>query len=110
MRILAPCNALRPEQHTSTGGVYYGRRSHIKGSVNLATMTTVNENNAYKSAEELRRWIAEPLTKPAVTYCAGGIAATADTLIWPMLGHNNVRLYDASLSEWARDPALPMQM
>ena len=82
-----------------------------KGSVNLAAMTTVNENNAYKSAEELRRWFAETLSKPAViNYCGGGIAATADTLVWPMLGHNNVRLYDASLSEWARDPALPMQM
>ena len=96
---------------TSTGGVYYGRRSHIKGSVNLAAMTTVNENNAYKSAEELRRWFAETLSKPAViNYCGGGIAATADTLVLPMLGHNNVRLYDASLSEWARDAALPMQM
>ena len=111
MRIPAPYNALRPQQHTSTGGVYYGRRSHIKGSVNLAAMTTVNENNAYKSAEELRRWFAETLSKPAViNYCGGGIAATADTLAWPMLGHDNVRLYDASLSEWARDPALPMQM
>jgi thiosulfate/3-mercaptopyruvate sulfurtransferase len=27
-----------------------------------------------------------------------------------MLGHDNVKLYDASLSEWARDPALPMEM
>ena len=104
-------NALRPEQHTGTGGVYYGRRGHIKGSVNLAAMATVDENNVYKSAEELRRMFAEPLSKPAViTYCGGGIAATADTLVLTMLGHDNVRLYDASLSEWARDPALPMQI
>jgi len=27
-----------------------------------------------------------------------------------MLGYENVKLYDASLSEWARDPALPMEM
>ena len=102
-------NALRPEQHTGTGGVYYGRRGHIKGSVNLAAVGTVDENNVYKSADELRRMFAEPLSKPAViTYCGGGIAATADTLVLTMLGHNNVRLYDASLSEWARDPALPM--
>ena len=104
-------SALRPEQHTSTGGVYYGRRSHIKGSANLAAMTTADENNAYKSAEDLRRLFAEPLSKSAViTDYGGGIAATADTLVLPMLGHNNVRLYDASLSEWARDSALPMQM
>jgi thiosulfate/3-mercaptopyruvate sulfurtransferase len=26
-----------------------------------------------------------------------------------MLGHPDVRLYDASMSEWANDPALPME-
>jgi thiosulfate/3-mercaptopyruvate sulfurtransferase len=104
-------NALRPEQHTGTGGVYYGRRGHIKGSVNLAAMATVDDNNVYKSAEELRHMFAEPLSKPTViTYCGGGIAASADTLVLTMLGHDNVKLYDASLSEWARDPALPMEM
>ena len=104
-------NALRPEQHTGTGGVYYGRRGHIKGSVNLAAVATVDDNNVYKSAAELRRMFAEPLSKPAViTYCGGGIAASADTLVLTMLGHDNVKLYDASLSEWARDPALPMEL
>jgi thiosulfate/3-mercaptopyruvate sulfurtransferase len=104
-------NALRPEQHAGTGGVYYGRRGHIKGSVNLAAVATVDDNNVYKSAEELRRMFAEPLSKPTViAYCGGGIAASADTLVLTMLGHDNVRLYDASLSEWARDPALPMEL
>jgi len=26
-----------------------------------------------------------------------------------MLGHKNVKVYDASLTEWAADPELPMQ-
>jgi thiosulfate/3-mercaptopyruvate sulfurtransferase len=26
-----------------------------------------------------------------------------------MLGHKDVKLYDASLSEWANDPTLPME-
>jgi thiosulfate/3-mercaptopyruvate sulfurtransferase len=26
-----------------------------------------------------------------------------------LLGHPDVRLYDASLSEWATDPSLPME-
>lgn len=103
-------NALRPEQHAGTGGVYYGRRGHIKGSMNIAAAGTVDENNVYRSAQELRDVFAVPLSMPAViTYCGGGIAATADTLVLTMLGHDNVRLYDASLSEWARDPALPME-
>jgi len=27
-----------------------------------------------------------------------------------MLGHPDVRLYDASMSEWSNDPALPMEI
>jgi thiosulfate/3-mercaptopyruvate sulfurtransferase len=104
-------NALRSEQHSGTGGVYYGRRGHIKGSVNLPAMATVDENNVYKSADELRRMFAGPLSKPAViAYCGGGIAATADTFALAMLGYDNVKVYDASLSEWARDLALPMEL
>ena len=38
-----------------------------------------------------------------------GIAASADALALVMLGHENVVLYDASMSEWAVDPSLPME-
>jgi len=103
-------NALRPEQHAGTGGVYYGRRGHIKGSINVPAGATVDANNVYKNAGELRRMFAEPMSAPAViAYCGGGIAASADILVLTMLGHRNARLYDASLSEWARDPSLPME-
>jgi thiosulfate/3-mercaptopyruvate sulfurtransferase len=102
-------NALRPEQHAGTGGVNYGRPGHVKGSVNIAALTTVDEQNTYRSPQELRRLFALPLAKPRViAYCGGGIAASADALVLAMLGHENVSLYDASLSEWARDPQLPM--
>jgi thiosulfate/3-mercaptopyruvate sulfurtransferase len=103
-------NALRPEQHAGTGGVYYGRRGHIRGSINVPAAATVDANNVYKSAAELRRLFAEPLSAPAViAYCGGGIAASADILVLTMLGHPNAKLYDASLSEWAREPSLPME-
>ena len=104
-------NALRPEQHAGTGGVNYGRRGHIRGSINLPAIATVDENNVYKSPGELRAMFAEPLSRSEViTYCGGGIAASADALVMAMLGHDHVKLYDASLSEWARDPALPMEL
>jgi thiosulfate/3-mercaptopyruvate sulfurtransferase len=103
-------NALRPEQHAGTGGVNYGRPGHIKGSINIAALATVDANNVYRSPQELRRLFAAPLAKPKViAYCGGGIAASADALALAMLGHQNVSLYDASLSEWARDPQLPME-
>ncbi|MEO8038074.1 MAG: sulfurtransferase [Betaproteobacteria bacterium] len=102
-------NALRPEQHAGTGGTVYGRLGHVSGSINVPAVDVVDANNVFKPAAELRRLFAEPLAKPKIiTYCGGGIAATSATLVLTMLGHDDVRVYDASMSEWANDPSLPM--
>ena len=44
-----------------------------------------------------------------MAYCGGGIAASNDTFVLTLLGYDKVSLYDASLSEWARDDSLPME-
>ncbi|MEE3013700.1 MAG: rhodanese-like domain-containing protein, partial [Chloroflexota bacterium] len=44
-----------------------------------------------------------------IAYCGGGIAASNDAFILTLLGYENVAVYDASMSEWAGDPSLPMQ-
>ena len=49
------------------------------------------------------------MDRAVINYCGGGIAASADALALTMLGHANVKLYDASMSEWAKDDALPME-
>jgi thiosulfate/3-mercaptopyruvate sulfurtransferase len=103
-------NALRPEQHAGTGGVHYGRRGHITGSVNIAALSHLTAESTFKPAEELRAMFADALGKPQViTYCGGGIAATSVALVLAMLGYNNVKVYDNSLTEWAADPSLPME-
>ncbi len=105
-------NALRPEQHTGTGGVQYGRPGRIAGSVNVAATTLLNPTtNEFLPAEELRRKFESvgAMDRKVITYCGGGIAASADALVLTMLGHKDVRLYDASLSEWVKDPSLPME-
>jgi len=103
-------NALRPEQHAGTGGTVYGRLGHIAGSINVPAVNVVDANNVFRPLDELRRQFAEPLAKPKViTYCGGGIAATSTTLVLTMLGHPDVRVYDASMSEWAPDDSLPME-
>lgn len=48
--------------------------------------------------------------KEIITYCGGGIAATSVALALDMLGHKNVKVYDASLTEWAEDETLPMDV
>ncbi|MCW5625186.1 MAG: sulfurtransferase [Burkholderiales bacterium] len=103
-------NALRAEQHAGTGGTFYGRPGHIKGSVNVPAVDLVDADNRFRPLAELRTMLAGPLAKPEViAYCGGGIAATSATLALTMLGHRKVRLYDASMSEWAVDPTLPME-
>jgi thiosulfate/3-mercaptopyruvate sulfurtransferase len=104
-------NALRPEQHAGTGGVTYGRRGHIVGSVSIPALAHVHDDNTFKSIDELRAMFARAMKTPQViTYCGGGIAATSVALALDMLGHKDVRVYDASLTEWAADTALPMEV
>lgn len=105
-------NALLPQQHSGSGGNSYGRPGRIAGSVNLPAAHLLDPaTNTFLPADELRKRFASvgALDRPVITYCGGGIAASADALALVMLGHENVKLYDASLSEWAADPALPME-
>lgn len=105
-------NALRPKQHTGTGGVQYGRPGRIAGSVNVAATNLLDPaTNEFLPADTLRAKFESvgAMDRKVITYCGGGIAASADALILTMLGHQDVKLYDASLSEWVKDPALPME-
>jgi len=103
-------NALRREQHAGTGGVHYGRRGHITGSINIPAVEQVREDNTFKSADELRAMFASALSQSEViTYCGGGIAATSVSLALALLGYDRVKVYDNSLTEWAADLSLPME-
>ncbi len=105
-------NALTAAQHGGAGGNSYGRPGHIAGSVNLPAAHLVDpETNLFRPADELRRRFEAvgAMDRKVITYCGGGIAASADALVLTMLGHPDVTLYDASLSEWAKDPSLPME-
>ncbi|HVB15322.1 MAG TPA: rhodanese-like domain-containing protein, partial [Stellaceae bacterium] len=106
-------NALAREQHAGTGGTVYGRVGRIAKSANVPAAGLLDPaTGAYLPAAQLRaRFDAVgAFAKPQViTYCGGGIAASSDALVLTMLGHPNVKLYDASMSEWSNDPALPME-
>jgi thiosulfate/3-mercaptopyruvate sulfurtransferase len=105
-------NALSAEQHAGTGGNTYGRVGRIKGSVNLPAAHLLDPTTgAFLPADELRRRFegVGAFGKEVINYCGGGIAASADAFALVMLGHPNVKLYDASMSEWSNDPSLPME-
>lgn len=105
-------NALTEEQHRGTGGTSYNRPGRIAGSVNVAARDLVDpRTHAYLPADVLRAKFqaAGALdAKRVVTYCGAGIAASSDAFVLTLLGRDDVAVYDASLSEWANDPALPM--
>ena len=105
-------NALRPDQHDGSAPLHYGRPGRIANSVNVPGVGLIDPaSKAYRAAGELRRMFrqAGALERDRIViYCGGGIAATNDAFVLTMLGHDNVTVYDASMSEWANDPAMPM--
>ncbi len=106
-------NALSAPQHAGTGGTVYGRPGRIAKSANVPAAALIDPaSGAFLPAPALRAKFAAvgAFDKARViTYCGGGIAASADALALVMLGHPDVRLYDASMSEWSNDESLPME-
>ncbi|BCD60125.1 MULTISPECIES: sulfurtransferase [unclassified Nitratiruptor] len=47
--------------------------------------------------------------RPVITYCTGGLETSMNWyILHRVLGFNKVRLYDASMKEWANDPNTPL--
>lgn len=104
-------NALTASLHDGSAEIHYGRKGHIRGSVNLPYPALLQEDGCFKPLAALREAFAAvgALDKPrAICYCGGGIAATMAAMTLQRLGHPDVAVYDGSLSEWAADPTLPM--
>ena len=106
-------NALSKAQHTATGGTIYGRPGRISKSENVPTSSLVNlDTNMFLSPNEIAQKFQDVGVDKAeriLTYCGGGIAASATAMLLFMLGYENVGLYDNSMSEWANDESLPME-
>lgn len=91
----------------------YGRPGRIPASVNVpATILIDPDTNAFVSNERaasiFRQVGADPSGR-TVLYCGGGIAATLDAFVLNRLGYHDLAIYDASMSEWARDESLPIE-
>jgi thiosulfate/3-mercaptopyruvate sulfurtransferase len=111
-RAVCTLNALTAAQHAGKGGNSYGRPGRIAGSLNVPAASLLDPaTNAFLPPEALRAAFesAGAMDRKVIAYCGGGIAASADAMILTMLGHRDVTIYDASLSEWAKDAALPME-
>ena len=87
---------------------------HIKGAVNLPTSVMYEKDATYKTKNELSA-IATPavgadLSKEIIIYCDTGKFCTGWWLmLHDLLGYKDVKVYDGSMMEWAKDPAAPLE-
>jgi len=93
-----------------TGEAGSGR---IPGSTNLYCGALVDpDTHCYVSRESLHEQFGTTGSLHAervITYCGAGIAASSNALALTLLGHDDVAVYDGSLTEWTADPAMPME-
>lgn len=108
-------NALNAAQHRGEVAPY-GRPGRIAGSANVPAMGSAGVvdpvTQLYRPVDVIRRRFVEAGALPGtrlITYCGGGIAASSAAFAATMAGYTDVAVYDASLSEWAADPSLPME-
>lgn len=106
-------NALMHGQHTGESKFHYGRPGRIAGSVNVPAFDIVDENTGQLISPDALaakfRDVGADDAERVIAYCGGGIAATADAFALSLLGREDVAVYDASMSEWANDAAMPME-
>ncbi|HOO39251.1 MAG TPA: sulfurtransferase [Deltaproteobacteria bacterium] len=94
---------------------FVARAGHIKSAVNLPTISQVfNDDGTYKDMEGLKTLAAGVIGgdtgKEIITYCdSGRVATTWWYLLREVFGYKNVRLYDGSAQDWAKDEGLPME-
>lgn len=75
--------------------------AHITGSTCLSAMDLMVDMSAFHPLDQIKARLAGgPAPGRIITYCGGGIAATVNAMAHLMIGHDNVAVYDGSMSEW----------
>ncbi len=97
-----------PEEHYRGEQILYGRPGHIPGASNVSIFKLFEESGHYRPLAELASLFDLDRNTRTITYCGGGIAASAVAFVLIQLGFTDVAVYTASLQEWAADPANPM--
>ena len=106
-------NALAPAVYSGEKN-QYGRPGHLPGTFNVYYADLLDATSGeFLPPEKLRALFAPSRaleTDHVIAYCGGGISATMDALAMLVCGQSKVAIYDGSMSEWVRDPALPLKL
>ena len=92
----------------------YGRRGRIPNSINIPFNQLLNQKNGKLiSIERIIKIFKKKGVTPdllILNYCGGGIAASLEAFVLFQLGFENIQIYDNSMSEWAMDKKLPIEV
>ena len=106
-------NALTADLHSGRSA-RYGRRGRIPNSINVPFHELINTNTQkLRLPQEVAKIFAKKSIGPylkIVNYCGGGIAATLDAFVLYQIGFKKLQIYDNSMSEWAMDFSLPIEI
>ncbi len=87
----------------------YGRPGHIPSAINIDTLKLLDKTGYFLSQDKLAALHKNlDYHNRVVTYCGGGIAASANAFVMHRLGFENIAVYTDSLQVWAADPNNPM--
>ena len=86
----------------------YARPGHIPTAVNQCAMDLMDEGGRFRPQEELDTVLEGDRNARAITYCGGGIMASASAFAMSRSGFKDVAVYTASLQEWAANPENPL--
>ncbi|MCU5772494.1 rhodanese-like domain-containing protein [Erwiniaceae bacterium BAC15a-03b] len=105
-------DALSPQHYRGEAAGKYGRSGHIPGALNVPADTLIGDDHRFLAASSLRERFYQAgaiADKPLLTYCGAGIAASVDAFAARLAGWEAITIYDASLAQWAADPAFPLE-
>jgi thiosulfate/3-mercaptopyruvate sulfurtransferase len=89
------------------------RAGHIPGAASIPWAQAVNEDGTFKSSEELRQLYTEKGVlngNDVIAYCRiGERSAHTWFVLHELLGHDNVKNYDGSWTEWGNLVNVPIE-
>lgn len=97
-----------PEEHYRGEMVMYGRAGHIPTAINVPTVFA--EDGHFLTEQVLNDMHPADHDTRVITYCGGGISASANAFAMHRLGFTDIAVYMNSLDEWAADPANPLDV
>ena len=98
-----------PEYSYTGEMTFYDRPGHIPSAININTLNLLDKNGRFRKMDELAAMHQHlKADSRIITYCGGGIAASANAFVMHRLGFNNVAVYTDSLQVWAANSENPM--